>query len=97
MRCWTDPVAPPGPLALGGRHLFTVDVKKPSQRERLGFGFRLATGLVDREVGGDLVRLPLRPSPVAVLQRPAEPAPVLAPLDLEQVGLGIGEHPYPVP
>ena len=27
----------------------------------------------------------------------AEPAPVLAPLDLEQAGLGIGKDPYPVP
>ena len=39
-----DPVAPPGPLALRGRHLLTVDFKKPSQRERLGLGFRLPLG-----------------------------------------------------
>ena len=82
---------------LGGRHLFTVDVKKRSQGERLGLGVRLAVELRPEVAGGELVRLPLRPSPVAVLQRPAEPAPVLAPLDLEQAGLGIGKDPYPVP
>ena len=91
-----DPVAPPGPLAFRGRHLFTVDFKKPSQRERLGLGLRLAVGLMDREARGGLVGLPLRASPIAVLQRPAQPATVLPPLDLEQAGLRIRKHPDPV-
>ena len=69
----------------------------PSQGERLGLGFRLASGLVDREASGNLIRLPLGPHPVAVLQRPGEPSTVLAPLDLEQAGLGIGKDPDPVP
>ena len=77
-------VVPLGWLRLGGRHLFTVDVKKRLQGEWLGLGFRLALDLRPEVASGELVRLPLRPSPVAVLQRPCEPAPVLAPLDLEQ-------------
>ena len=36
------PVPVPDPLHLGRRHLFTVDVEKPLQGERLGLGFRLA-------------------------------------------------------
>ena len=90
-----DPVAPPRPLALRGRHLLTVHFKKPSQRERLGLG--LAVGLVDREARGGLVGLPLRACPIAVFQRQAQPAPVLPPLDLEQAGFRIGKHPDPVP
>ena len=71
--------------------------KSRLQGERLGLGFRLAVELRPEVASGELVRLPLRPSPVAVLQRPCEPAPVVAPLDLEQAGLGIGKDPYPVP
>ena len=72
-----------------GRHSTT------SQRPGLGFG--LAVGLMNREARSGLVRLPLGPSPIAVFQRPGEPAPVLSPLDLVETGLGIGEHPHPVP
>ena len=92
-----DPVAPPGPLALRRRHLFPVDFKKPPQRKRLGLGLRLAVGLKGRETRGGLVGLPLRASPIAVLQGPAQPAPVLPPLDLEQAGFRIGKDPDPVP
>ena len=84
-------------LALGGRHLLTVDVKKRSQRERLGRGLLLAVRLRLCEPGGELVRLPLGPRPVAVPQRPTQPSSVLSPLDLEQAGFGIGKHPDPVP
>ena len=91
-----DAVAPPGPLALRGRHLLTVHFKKPCQRERLGLGFGLAVGRKDREAGSGLVGLPLRASPVAVFQRPAQPAPVLPPLDLKQAGLRIRKDPDPV-
>ena len=85
----------PRTQALGGRHLFTVDVKKRSQGERLGLGVLLAVQLRSGEPGGELVRLPPRLPPVAVLQRPGEPAPVVAPLDLVQAGLGIGKDPSP--
>ena len=77
-----DPVAPPGPLAFRGRHLFTVDFKKPSQRERLGLGLRLAVGLMDREARGGLVGLPLRASPIAVLQRIASGSDVIVTIEL---------------
>ena len=89
------PVAPPCLLGLGGRHLFTVDVKKRAQRERLGLGVLLAVQLRPGESRSELVRLRLRLPPVAVLQRPCEPAPVVAPLDLVQAGLGIGKDPLP--
>jgi len=69
--------------ALGGRHLFTVDAKEPLPRERLKLGLQLAVRRVD-EPGGELIRLPLRAPPVAVFQRPAQPATVLAPLYLEE-------------
>ena len=88
-------VVPLGRLALGGRHLLTVDVKKRSQRERLGRGLLLAVRLRLCEPGGELVRLPLGPRPVAVPQRPIQPSSVLSPLDLEQAGFGIGETPGP--
>ena len=91
------PVVPPSLFTLGGRHFFTVDVKKRLQGERLGLGFGLAMHLRPGEARGELVRLLLRPCPFPVLERPAEPAPVRAPLDLEQAGLGIGKDPYPVP
>ena len=68
-------------LALGGRHLFTVDVKQPFQDERLRLGFRLAVGRVD-EAFGELIRLPLHARPVPVPERPGEPSPVLSSLDL---------------
>jgi len=92
-----DPVVPLGVLALGGCHLSTVDVKQLLQRERLGLGFGLAVGLMDREACSGLVGLSLRASPIAVLQRPREPAPILAPLDLVSAGLRIRKHPDPVP
>ena len=91
------PVVPPRMRALGGRHLLTVDVKELLQCERLGLGFRIAPDLGSDEPGSELVRLPLRAPPIAVFQRPGEPSPILAPLDLEQAGLGIGEDPHPVP
>ena len=47
--------------------------------------------------GGGLIRLPLRASPVAESKRPAPPAPVLSPLDLEDAGLRVREHRHPVP
>ena len=90
------PVVPPRMRTLGGRHLLTVGVKQLLQRERLGLGFGLAVGRVD-EACGELIRLPLRARPVAVLERPGEPAPVLSPLDLEDAGLRVGEDPDPVP
>ena len=37
------------------------------------------------------------PHPFAVCQRPGEPAPVLAPLHLEDAGLRVGKDPDPVP
>ena len=93
----SGPVVPPRPCAFGGRHLLTVDVKERPKVERLGLGFRLALQVRACESGGELVRLLLRPRPVAVTQGPAPPSSVLAPLDLEEAGLGIGEHPDPVP
>ena len=57
-------------------------MSKALQGERLGLGLRFAVPPRPGEASGDLVRLPLRPIPVAVLERPAQPAPVLAPLDL---------------
>ena len=91
------PVLQPRPVSLGGYHLFVVDFKKPSQGERLGLGFRLASGLVDRQASGNLIRLPFGASPIAVLQRSREPAPVLAPLYLVDAGFRIREDPDPVP
>ena len=92
-----DPVALAGPLPLGRGDLFSVDVKKRAQRERLGLGFRLAVQVRSDETGGEFVRLPLRPHPIAVPQRPGESSPILAPLQLEQAGFRVGEHPHPVP
>ena len=63
----------------------------------LGLGCRLAPDLRADEPCGELVRLPLRAPPVAVLERPGEPAPVLSPLYLEEAGLRVGEYPHPVP
>ena len=62
------PVVQPGRLTLGGRHLITVDVKKRLQGERLGLGVRLAVQLRPSESRGELIRLPLRPHPVAGAQ-----------------------------
>ena len=45
----------------------------------------------------ELVRLPLRAPPIAVFQRPGQPSAVLSPLDLEQAGFRIREHPHLVP
>ena len=90
------PVVPPRMNALGGRHLLTVGVKQPLQRERLGLGFGLAVGRVN-EACGELIRLPLRARPIAVLEGAGEPAPVLSPLNLEHAGLRVGEDPDPVP
>ena len=75
------PIVRAGRIRLGGRHLLTGDVKKRSQRERLGRGLGFAFGLMDREAGGNFVRLPLGPRPVAVFEGPGEPAPVLSPAD----------------
>ena len=91
------PVPLPGLPPLGGRHLLTVDVKELLQGERLRLGSRLAVQVRAGEPGGELVRLPFRPRPVAVTQRPGEPATVLAPLHLEQAGLRVWKHPGPVP
>ena len=90
-------VVPPRMPALGGRDPPSVDVKELRQRERLGLGFCRAADLKADEPGGELVRLPIRASPVAVFQRPAQPTAVLAPLNLEQACPGIGEDTHPVP
>ena len=91
------PVGPLRRLRLRGRHLLTVDFKQLVQRERLRLGFRLAVQVRANEPGGEFVRLPLRPHPVAVSQRPGEPSTVLPPLDLVSAGLRIREHPHPIP
>ncbi|MCE2399186.1 MAG: hypothetical protein J4F34_09215, partial [Gemmatimonadetes bacterium] len=65
-------------------------------RERLGLGVGLAVRRVD-EACGELIRLPLRAPPIAVLQRPGEPSAVLSPLNLEEAGLRIGKDPDPRP
>ena len=64
-------VVPLGRLRLSGRHLFTVDVKKRLQGERLGLGFHSAVELRANEACGELVRLPLCPCPVGMPERPA--------------------------
>ena len=88
-------VVSPRPLCLGGSDLFTVDVKQRPQGERLGLGWRLAVELRAGEACGELVCLPLRPPPVAVPQRPAQPAAVLAPLDLDPGRSRDRERPGP--
>ena len=40
------------PVPFPGRHLRTVDVKEPFERERLGLGFGLAVWCVDEPGGG---------------------------------------------
>ena len=91
------PVVRPRTPPLGGRHLLAVDVKELPQSERLRLGLGLAVQVRANESGREFVRLPLRPHPVPVSERPGKPAPVLAPLNLEVAGLRVREDPDPVP